>query len=59
MERDYKDTAFEASQMLLKFASFIKSNKGATSSLNLTDKAVIEMANKLTDDVRALYKTNN
>lgn len=53
---DYKDTAFKASQMLLKFASFIHANKGATASLGITEKEVFEMANALTDDVRALYK---
>jgi hypothetical protein len=56
MNEDYKDTAFQASQMLTRISSFLHHNKGIVIGLGITEKEVVNMAEKLMDDVRALYK---
>ena len=56
MEKDYKDTAFRASQMLLQFASFLRNNKNI--EIGLKEKDAAEMAHELMADVRELYKNN-
>ena len=55
MTNDYKETAYNASQMLLRVASFVRANKGVSVG-GLTEKELFEMSTILMDDVRALYK---
>ncbi len=56
---DYKDTAFNASQMLLQVASFLRANKALQGGLGLSDAEVREMSQALMNDVRELYKSEN